>query len=239
MCRLTLFGSLFVLGVAALLAADKAKTDSPKAAATRKKLQQKVTVDFDNTPLKEATDELADHVKDLAFRLDSAGGVSNNIKVTCKADKKPVTEVLDGMFKKNGLGYVVVSKEGDAYDGTILIKQGKERGYAAGEEPDKSAAKNKNNSDDDKTASKAKVKAKSKDKAAEKDKPAKETPEDDATKAEEDANRKLKFAKTLADDGKTDKAKTRLEDIIAKYPKTKAAKEARELLKNLNKEKSS
>ena len=35
------------------------------------------------------------------------------------------------MFTKNGLGYIVVSGAKDAYNGSILIKQGKERGYPA------------------------------------------------------------------------------------------------------------
>ena len=43
---------------------------------------------------------------------------------------------LDGMFKKNGLGYYVISAKNNAYDGSILIKQGKERGFKlAGDDP--------------------------------------------------------------------------------------------------------
>jgi autotransporter-associated beta strand protein len=37
-------------------------------------------------------------------------------------------EALDAMFKKNGLGYIVISKKNNAYDGSVQIKQGKERG---------------------------------------------------------------------------------------------------------------
>jgi hypothetical protein len=45
---------------------------------------------------------------------------------------------------------------------------------------------------------------------------------------------KLKFAQQLADDGSVDKAKQRCRDIIKQFPKTKAAKEAQELLDKLS-----
>jgi S1-C subfamily serine protease len=46
---------------------------------------------------------------------------------------------------------------------------------------------------------------------------------------------KLKFAKTLAAEGKTDKAKDRYVEIISVFPSTKAAEEAKLLLDKLNK----
>jgi hypothetical protein len=221
--------------------------DTAKAAQARKRLQAKVTVDYDDTPLREAVEDLNGQVEGLGLRIDSAGGVSANIKVTCKAEKKPLSEVLAMMFKKNGLGYVVISREGTAYDGTVLIKQGKERGFALGEEPGKEparakgdkAANGKSDAGDDKAAVKGKGKSAGKGRNAEKasdkakDKPA-ESPEDAGDKAEGDAARKLNFAKILAGDGKVAKARERLKDIIAQYPKTRAAEEARELLKSKN-----
>jgi len=54
-------------------------------------------------------------------------------------------------------------------------------------------------------------------------------------KNDEQAFTKLKFAKQLLDDGKNDKARDRLQDIIKKYPKSTAADEAKELLKKLKK----
>ena len=231
---------IMICSVVALLAggwwAFGKDKDTAKAAATRKLLQEKISVDFQDEPIRNVVDELKNKVPMLGLKIDSAGGVSGNIKITYKADEQTLADIFEGMFKKNGLGYVVVSKEGNAYDGTILIKQGKERGYPLGEEPDKTKP--------DKTTAKGKGKGKEKaeEKTANKGKEkadeksaAKEKPEDDAQKAEEDAARKLKFAKTLAEDGKTAKAKERLEDIVAKYPKTKAADEARELLKMLDK----
>lgn len=47
---------------------------------------------------------------------------------------------------------------------------------------------------------------------------------------EDDAARRLKFAKSLAADGLNAKARDLYKEIVAKWPKTKAAAEARELL---------
>jgi hypothetical protein len=51
-----------------------------------------------------------------------------------------------------------------------------------------------------------------------------------AAKQEQEAARQLKLAKTLARDGKAGLAKKRYQEIVEKYPKTKAAEEARRLL---------
>ena len=227
--------SVFILLLSGLWAAGKEK-DTPKAAETRKKLKQKVSVDFDKEPISGVVESLKSQVKGLGIKLDRAGGVTNNFTITFKADNKTLAEVFEGMFKKTDLGYIVVSKEGDAYDGSILIKKSKERGYPAGEEPDDATAKSKDKAGSDKsdkTASKTKPKADAKDKVDDKS-ANKDKGEDDADKAEKDAARKLNLAKILLDDGKTAKAKERFEDIVAKYPKTKAAEEARELLKKLD-----
>jgi hypothetical protein len=52
-------------------------------------------------------------------------------------------------------------------------------------------------------------------------------------KAEERAGAYLRYAKKMADNGQTDKAKERLQDILRDMPKTEAAKEARLLLEKL------
>jgi hypothetical protein len=111
-------------------AEDKGKPDdTPKAAATRKLLKQKISVEITDSRLEEAMDELKEQVKGLKIILDSKGGVSRNQKVSYTGKDQTVEEVLDGLLKKNGLGYIVISKTGDAYDGLVQIRQGKERGY--------------------------------------------------------------------------------------------------------------
>ena len=134
MCRLVVTASLFAVclaGFAELSAAEE--NDTPKAAATRKLLKTKVSVEYKDTTLSDVIDDIKDQVKDkskkvLGVRVDNKGGVSNNTKFTYKADDKPLEEVLDEMFKKNDLGYIVVSQRGNAYDGTLLIVKGGARG---------------------------------------------------------------------------------------------------------------
>ena len=131
--RLLALASLFLVVALPALAAE----DSVKAAETRKKLKTKVTVEYKDEQLRNIVDDLKEQVKGLSIRIDVKGGVSQNRKITFKAKDKPLDEVLDEMFKKEELGYVVISKDKDAYDGGLLIKVGKERGYPAGEEPKK------------------------------------------------------------------------------------------------------
>ena len=136
MRRLVLAASLCaacLVGFVNLHAADK-EEDSAKAAATRKLLKIKVTVDYKDTTLTDIVDDIKEQIKDktkktISVLKDNKGGVSNNTKFTYKADNKPLDEVLDEMFKKNDMGYIVISQKGNAYDGALKIVKGKERGY--------------------------------------------------------------------------------------------------------------
>jgi S1-C subfamily serine protease len=56
------------------------------------------------------------------------------------------------------------------------------------------------------------------------------TDEDSAAKKERDAARQLKYVKLFMQDGKKELARKHCDDIIEKYPGTKAAKEAKDLL---------
>jgi hypothetical protein len=110
-------------------------------------------------------------------------------KVTYSCKNKTLEAALDELCTKVGaLGYVVVSKEGDKYDGWVRLTTTGERGYEKGAEP-------------------------------------KATAED-----EEAAAKRLAVAKKLYDAQKFADAKPLLEFIAAKYPGTKAAAEAKELL---------
>jgi S1-C subfamily serine protease len=57
--------------------------------------------------------------------------------------------------------------------------------------------------------------------------------EDSLAKKERDAARQLRYVKTFAAEGKNDLARSHCHEIIEKYPDTKAAKEAKELLEKL------
>ena len=100
----------------------------------RKLLKTKISVEYKDTILREVIDDIKEQIKDktkknLGVRLDNKGGVSNNTKFTYKADDKTLEAILDEMFKKNDMGYVVISQKGNAYDGTLLIVKGNARGY--------------------------------------------------------------------------------------------------------------
>ena len=220
MHRLLLTAAVFALLAPAVGAQGTKKESTPKtkdtpaAAATRKKLDTKVTVDFNETPLKEATEEIKRQVENLSIQIDNTGGVSNNTAITCKSTDKPLKEVLDEMFQKNDLGYVIGQGErgNERYNGWLIIKKGKFRGDAV--EPKTTAKPKESDKKEDKTEAK---------------------PEDKADKAEKDAASKLRVAKKLAADGLTEKAKERYKEIVEKYPATKAGKEAKELLEKLEK----
>src|SRR5262249_1624278 len=96
-----------------------------------------------------------------------------------------------------------------------------------GKEP---TAKNKDKDKEKKSAEKPKEKPPNDRPAAEK-KP--ESTVDDPDKVEGDARRQLKYAKTFYDDGKNDLAIRKLKEIVKKYPKTKAAEEAKKYLEKL------
>jgi phage tail sheath protein FI len=137
MRRLFVTASLFAACLVGLVRETAAQqNDTPKAAATRKLLKTKVSVDYKETTLSDVIDDIKDQIKEkskkvLGVRVDNKGGVSNNTKFTYKAEDKPLDEVLDEMFKKNDIGYIVISQQGTAYDGTLLIVKGSARGYPA------------------------------------------------------------------------------------------------------------
>lgn len=219
MFRLLFAGSVTALTALTLWAADAPK-DTPAAAKTRATLlKHKVTVDFADTRMAEIVDELKSQVKGLRIKLDNKGGVSNNRKLSFKATDKPLDEVLDEMFKKEDLGYIVISNDKDSqYDGGLLFKTGKERGYPAGTEPATTKV------DDPKTKPSDKPKVED----------PKTKPPEDGDKAEKMAADTLKLAKLFAQ-SKPERAIDYCKEVIKKYPTTKSAAEAKELLEKLQK----
>jgi type II secretory pathway component GspD/PulD (secretin) len=117
--------ALFSLG----LLSTYADEDTPAAAKTRKLLKEKVTVSFKDTSLKDVVEELKDQINGLKMQWDSKGGVSGNQTITYSGKDVTLEEALDQMFKKSDLGYIVISNKNNAYNGSILIRKGKERGY--------------------------------------------------------------------------------------------------------------
>lgn len=119
---------VFLAGVSEAQGQKTGDKLTDKARKSKEALKTKVSVDFTDTILKEAVAELKEQVKGVFIQLDTKGGVSQNGKLTYTGKDVTLEEALDGMFKKNGLGYVIISNKKDAYDGAILVKQGKDRG---------------------------------------------------------------------------------------------------------------
>lgn len=128
MLRTWIAGLMVVLMVFGSVAQDK-KADSPIVAKTKKKLETKLSVNFNDEKLKDVVKELEEGAE-VKFRLDTKGGVSGNMSFTYKAEEKPLKEILNEMFKGKGLGYIVHLKQNnnDRYEGYIDIVQGDQRG---------------------------------------------------------------------------------------------------------------
>jgi hypothetical protein len=228
-----------VLLLAGMLAVCGAEKDSEEAAKTRdERLKVKMPdVEWKNKNLSDALGEVASAI-DAAdkgkIQIKFNTGVSMNQKISFAAKGKTVEEVLDGMLGDN-LGYVIISKKGDKTDGGLLIVAGNARGDDKG---GKMAAKT-NPKEKDTDKGKTKDKAVAKDTPEKKESPKtekKEAPKTEAPAggdAEKDASSKLELIRMLIDSGKKDKAKERLGELIEKYPDTKAAKEAKDLLDKL------
>jgi hypothetical protein len=246
--RLLVTVGLLLVIAAPCAAASKASKDSPAAAKTRKKLKQKLSVDFSDTRLEDVAETLKKEFDNkLSIKIDTIGGVSKNLTLTYSAKDKPLDKILDEMFKKVQLGYVVVSapKASDPrnrFDGWILIKKGNQRGYEASEdsgqtkqEPDDEdkPPKDKDKKKKDKSTKDKKTKDKKKKDGEDNEKKDKGQTETD--KEQQQAASKLRLAGMFERDGLIKQAKKRYQDIIKQFPNTEAAKEAKARLKKLEK----
>ncbi|MCI0682992.1 MAG: hypothetical protein L0Y71_12900 [Gemmataceae bacterium] len=116
--------------------------ESNAAKTTRKKLQQKITVEFKEERAADVFMQIFGEMdKAPKYKIDNASGVSNNTKVTYKAKDKAVEQILSDVCDKLDCGWIVISNESNnKVDGSVVIRKstkGKERGYEAGKEPKK------------------------------------------------------------------------------------------------------
>ncbi len=121
----------------------RAQEESPAAKATRKRLKQKITIDWKDTRIKEAADDLKRELDGrLGIKIDNESGISNNFKVTLTAKDQPVEKILNDLCDRYELGYYVVSNPKDRYDGWVVLRKSKykERGYKEGKEPKSGAS---------------------------------------------------------------------------------------------------
>ena len=114
--------------------------DTPSAKATRKKLQQKISVEFKEVGVKAVLDDIKREMDaPIAFKIDNTSGVSNNAKLTYKADNKTVEQILNDISDKGDFGWFVKADAKDRNDGFVIIRRykDKERGVEGGKAPAK------------------------------------------------------------------------------------------------------
>lgn len=119
--------TVFVLCLSSVYAAEP-PPDTAKAAATRKLLKQKVNFEWKDTSFGDVLADMKDQVKGLVITADTKSGVNLNKQITFKAKDVPLEDALEMLIAKNGWGYYVESQKG-AYDGRVVIRVGKERGW--------------------------------------------------------------------------------------------------------------
>jgi hypothetical protein len=123
-----------------MLAAVSLAQETPSAKATRKKLQQKISVEWKEVGVKAITEDIKREMDPaVAFKIDNVSGVSNNAKITYKADNKTVEEILNALSDKGEFGWFIKSDPKDRNDGFVIIRKhkDKERGYESGKAPAK------------------------------------------------------------------------------------------------------
>jgi putative peptide zinc metalloprotease protein len=109
---------------------EDVQRSSDAANKTRRHLRDKVSVNYDKTPLDEVFKDLRKQVKGVQLFLEI--GLKVDVPVTFQAHQQPLAEVLDKMFKELGLGYILVSNETSDHDGWLKVRPGTERGVPDG-----------------------------------------------------------------------------------------------------------
>ena len=236
MTRLRWVAVAVILSATLLTAAEPPKDTNAASFTRTKKLKGKVTVEAKNLPLKEILEDISGQLQDLKLGPISAQydiGISGNTRTSLSVKDVAAEEALDKLFGSLELGYIVVSKDKDRYDGWIKIVKGNARGYEAGMEPKDAPKPADPKKPDPKTDPKAEVKPdpKTEVKPDPKTDPKADTKPTEADDEDEKAAiSKLESAKKLIADEKADDAKKLLKYVAKFYPKTKAATEAKKLL---------
>jgi putative peptide zinc metalloprotease protein len=101
---------------------------TPDALRARSLMKRRVNVSCENKRLAEVLADLKKQVKELQWTLDEEGGPLENLTVSYQAQNQRLGMVLDALFERMGLGFVIVSDSGSPNDGHLLIRPGSERG---------------------------------------------------------------------------------------------------------------
>lgn len=221
-------GMLAAALVVPIAFAADAKDTSAASFTRTKKLKGKVTLDAKNEPVGDILKEISSQLEDQKLGAISQTfdvGVSKNTKTTYAAKDVPAEEALDGLLKTLDLGYVIISKDKDRYDGWLKIVKGTNRGYEAGMEPKDGPKPVVTPTPEPKPI--VKPEPKPEPKPVVKPEPA----EGKATEQEEKAAAiRLATAKELIEKGKGAEAKPLLKYLMKYAANTKAGAEAKELV---------
>lgn len=148
MVRAFRFAGLAVMGL--LIGSDGFAQDSAGAASSRKRIQQKVTIEAKDIRTQSIFQDIEGEMeKPVKFKIDTGSGMSLNTKLTYSAKNKTVEQILNEMADKFEFGWFVKSDPKDRYDGWIIIRKAKEkeRGYEGGKDPKSKATLPMNPSD--------------------------------------------------------------------------------------------
>jgi len=141
MVRTLHFAVLAAMGF--LIGSDCFAQDSAGAASSRKRIQQKVSIEAKDVRTQSIFQDIEGEMdKPIKFKIDTGSGMSLNTKLTYVAKDKTVEQILNEMADKFEFGWFVKSDPKDRYDGWIIIRKAKEkeRGYEGGKDPKKKAA---------------------------------------------------------------------------------------------------
>jgi putative peptide zinc metalloprotease protein len=108
---------------------------SPAAVRTRRLMKRRVTVSYNNTRLADVLADLKKQVKDLKWTLDTSAGANEDLTVSYQAKDQRLGMVLDALFGRMGLGFVIVSEPDSQQDGHLWIRPSSERGEPQGGRP--------------------------------------------------------------------------------------------------------
>ena len=190
----------------------KKTEDSPLVKRTKQRLERKISVNFKDDMLKDVLEELGE-LAGVKFRRDPT--IPGHKRMNYTAENQTVREILDKMFKPDGLGYIIhrAEKPNDRYEGWIFVVMGDQRGDP--EAPKKPTATKKHSKKTKPKTTKKKLFGRD--------------------LKERQARSKLKYAKFFIEEKEYKTARDYLEQILKRFPETEAAKEAKELLKQLKK----
>ncbi len=113
---------------------ENCERKTPRARQAFEALNRRVTVHFEKTPFPKVLAELSRQVPAAQFQMPETGlpaGLEEEL-ISYDANRRQLYSVLDDLLGRLGIGFVIRSEEGDAWDGRIVISPGRERGLPEG-----------------------------------------------------------------------------------------------------------